>query len=165
LARPVTVASWIRIVPTRDALVVRIRTTPDQTRKPASVTTKDGTPAFVTMTPCSSPIPVVQISPAAMASHQGQPGSSGRRSKVMMTPPTALTKATERSISAISRTKTTPIAMIAIGAVCRMRFVKLREVRNTSFFTPNVTKMITSATMIGSEPSSPARTPWSQSRT
>jgi hypothetical protein len=55
--------------------------------------------------------------------------------------------------------------MIAIGAVCSRRLVKLRDVRNTSFLSPNVTKMITSATMIGSEPSSPARTPCSQSRT
>ena len=33
----------------------------------------------------------------------------------MTTPPTALTKATERSISPISSTKTTPIAIVAIG--------------------------------------------------
>ena len=39
----------------------------------------------------------------------------------MITAQTPLTKPTERSISAIRRTKTTPIAIVAIPAVCRQQ--------------------------------------------
>ena len=55
----------------------------------------------------------------------------------MTTPPTALTKATERSISPIRSTNTTPIAIVAIAAICSRRFVKLRSVRNVSSRMPN----------------------------
>ena len=115
--------------PTSEAWVVRIRTTPDQMRRPARVTTKDGTPALVITSAWTKPIAVVTRRAARIASHQGHPGSSGRRSSVITTPPTALTKATERSISPIRSTKTTPMAIVAIAAICRRRFVKLRSVR------------------------------------
>ena len=51
----------------------------------------------------------------------------------MTTPPTALTNATERSISPISSTKTTPIAIVATAAIWRIRLVKFRGVRKLSF--------------------------------
>ena len=156
---PMTVSSWIRIDPTSEACVVRMRTTPDQMSSPASVTTKEGTPAFVITSACTKPIAVVMRRAAGTASHHGQPGSSGRRSIVMTTPPTALTKATERSISPMSSTKTTPIAIVAIAAVWRRRFVKLRSVRNVSSRSPKVTTMIPSPTIRGSDPSSPNFTP------
>ena len=54
-----TVSSWIRIVPADEAWVVRIRTTPDQMSRPASVTTNDGTPAFVITSAWTKPIAVV----------------------------------------------------------------------------------------------------------
>ena len=62
MAIPITVSSWIRIVPAVEYCVVRIRTTPDQIRKPARVTTNDGTPAFVITIACRNPIAVVQRS-------------------------------------------------------------------------------------------------------
>ena len=80
------------------------------------------------------------------------------------TPPTALTKATERSISPISSTNTTPMAIVATAAVCRSRFVKLRSVRNVSSRSPNVTTMMPRPTIRGSDPSSPYFTPCHHSR-
>ena len=91
LAKPITTSSSIRTVPTLETLVVRMRTTPDQMSSPASVTTNDGTPAFVITKLWAKPIAVVQRRPAPTAAHHGQPGLSGRSSSVMTTPPTALT--------------------------------------------------------------------------
>src|SRR5919109_1029954 len=153
-AIPTTVSSWIRIVPAVEYCVVRIRTTPDQIRKPASVTTNDGTPAFVITSACSSPMVVVQSSATPIAAHHGQPGSSGRRRSVITTAPTALTNPTDRSISPISRTKTIPIAIVATAAIWRSRFVKFRSVRKLSSRSENVTTMATRPTMIGSDPGS-----------
>jgi hypothetical protein len=164
-AIPTTVSSWILIVPTDEVWVVRIRTTPDQISSPASVTTKEGTPAFVITRACTKPIAVVHRSAARMAAHQGQPGSSGRSRSVITTPPTALTKATDRSISPIRSTNTTPIAIVAIAVICSSRFVKLRSVRNVSSSRPKISTITPSPTMIGSEPSSPARIPCHQRRT
>ncbi len=73
-------------------------------------------------------MPVVMTSATPIAAHHGKFCSSGRRSRTMITAQTPLTKPTERSISAIRRTKTTPIAIVAIPAVCRSRFTKLRSV-------------------------------------
>ena len=138
-----------------EAWVVKIRTTPDQMRRPARVTTKDGTPAFVITSAWTNPIAVVTRRAARIASHQGHPGSSGRRSSVITTPPTALTNATDRSISPIKSTKTTPIAIVAIAAICSKRLVKLRSVRNVSSSRPKTMTMAASPTMIGSDPAHP----------
>ena len=74
MAIPTAVSSWIRIVPTDEAWVVRIRTTPDQISSPASVTTNEGTPAFVITSACTKPIAVVMASATIIAAHQGHPG-------------------------------------------------------------------------------------------
>ena len=73
-AIPMTVSSWIRIVPTYEAWVVRIRTTPDQMSSPASVTTNDGTPAFVITSAWRKPIVVVH---AERGHDRGPPGPPG----------------------------------------------------------------------------------------
>ena len=126
LAIPTTKSSWIRIVPMLVAAVVRIRTTPDQMSSPASVTTNEGTPALVMTIPWAQPIIVVMRSATPIAAHAGHPGLSGRRRSAMTTPPTALTKATDRSISAMRSTKTTPMAIVAKTTICSRRLVKLR---------------------------------------
>jgi hypothetical protein len=82
----------------------------------------------------------------------------------MTTPPTALTNATERSISPIRSTNTTPMAIVAIADIWSRRFVKFRSVRNVSSRMPKTTAMTTSPTMMGSDPSSPARIPCHQRR-
>jgi hypothetical protein len=92
------------------------------------VTTNEGTRAFVMISPWSSPIAEVAASATAIAAHQGQFVSAGRSRRVMITAPTPLTKPTERSISAIRSTKTTPIAIVAMPAVCRSRLTKFRSV-------------------------------------
>ena len=96
---------------------------------------KLGIPSLVMINACNSPIAVVTATAPRMHAHHGQPGSSGRWSKVIVTPPTAATKATDRSIdttspSAINKMNTMPIASAAIGAICSKRLVKLRAVRN-----------------------------------
>ena len=75
------------------------------------MTTKDGTRAFVMISPCRRPIAVVVPSASAIAAHHGQCDASGRSISDITTAPTPLTNATDRSISAISSTKTTPIAI------------------------------------------------------
>ena len=52
-----------------------------------------------------------------------------------------------------------PMATVATAAICRSRFVKFRSVRKFSSRIPKATKMTARPTMIGSEPSSPPRTP------
>jgi hypothetical protein len=158
LAMPTTVGSWILTVPAVEYLVMRMRTTPDQVSRPASVTTNDGTPAFVMTSAWRSPMSVVTASAKAMASHQGHPGASGRSRRVMATPPTALTKATDKSISPIRRTNTMPMAIVATGAIWSSRFVKLRSTKNVLSRVPKTIAMTTRPTTIGSDPRSPART-------
>ncbi len=95
----------------------------------ARETTKDGTPAFVTISPITSPMAVVIVSATKTAMGQDHPGSSGLSSSVMTTPPTAELNAIARSISASSSTNTTPMAMVANGAICSRRFVKFRPLK------------------------------------
>ena len=76
----------------------------------------------------------------------------------MMTPPTALTYATDRSISAMSSTKTTPIAIVVMPDICRRRLMKLRSPKKTGFWIPKIRAMTMRPTMMGSEPRSPALT-------
>ena len=58
----------------------------------------------------------------------------------------------------MSRTNTTPMAMVAMPAICRSRLVKFRGEMNTSSARPKMVTMRKRPTMIGSEPSSPDRT-------
>ena len=56
---------------------MRMRTTPDQMSSPASVTTNDGTPAFVITSAWTKPIAVVHASAATIAGPPGPPGVLG----------------------------------------------------------------------------------------
>ena len=58
----------------------------------------------------------------------------------------------------MSSTNTTPMAIVAMPAICRSRLVKFRGEMNTSSAKPKTITMRTRPTMIGSEPSSPDRT-------
>ncbi len=57
------------------------------------------------------------------------------------------------------------MAIVANGAICSSRLVKLRSVKNVSSRVPKTMAMMNSPTTIGSEPSSPARTFCHQRRT
>ena len=74
---PITVSFWMRIVPEVEYWIVRIRTTPDQISRPASVTTNDGTPAFVITIACRNPMVVVMARAMPIAAHAGQFEASG----------------------------------------------------------------------------------------
>ena len=154
---PMTVSFWMRIVPDVEYWVVMMRTTPDQISRPASVTTKEGTPAFVITIACRNPMIVVTASATPIAAHAGQFEASGRSRRVIRTPPTALTKATDRSISPIRSTKTIPIAIVATAAICSSRFVKFRGVKKVSSSSPNTTAITIRPMTIGIDPSSPPR--------
>jgi hypothetical protein len=154
---PITVSFWMRIVPEVANWIVMMRTTPDQISRPASVTTKEGTPAFVITIACRNPMIVVTASATPIAAHAGQFEASGRRRRVIRTPPTALTNATERSISPIRRTNTIPIAIVATAAICSRRFVKFLGVKNVSSSSPNTRAITISPITIGIDPSSPPR--------
>ena len=154
---PMTVSFWMRIVPDVENWVVMMRTTPDQISRPASVTTKEGTPNFVITIACRNPMIVVTASATPIAAHAGQFEASGRSRRVIRTPPTALTKATDRSISPIRSTNTIPIAIVATAAICRSRFVKFRGVKKVSSSIPNTTAITTRPITMGIDPSSPPR--------
>ena len=155
---PLIALSWMRIVPAVVKDVVRISTTPLSASKNANVTTKDGTPALVMISDMIRPTKVVTSKPTPSASGHGHPGSPGRSSRVITTAPTALLYATLRSISAISNTKTIPMAMVAQPAIWSSRFVKFRDVKKVSFSVPKTAAMMMRPMMMGSDPRSPART-------
>ena len=98
------VLSWITITP---GVIVRW-ITPCQISKPASVTTNDGTPIRATIEPWKAPISVAARIARKMQTQPGQMAPVGSCVSATTTPATPLTKLTERSISPISRTKTTP---------------------------------------------------------
>ena len=99
---------------------------------------------------------------AGMAPNSLEP--SGSMSSAVSTPPTPLTKPTDRSISPSSRTKTMPMPMTAKAAIWTMRLTKFPAVRKRSFWDWKTIAMMIRPTMIGSEPSSPERTPAHQRR-
>jgi hypothetical protein len=50
-----------------------LRSTPCQKRRPASVTTKEGNPSSVMISPWTRPMPAVARRAAVIADHHGQP--------------------------------------------------------------------------------------------
>ena len=96
--------SWITITPPG----IERRITPCQISKPASVTTKDGTPTSATIDPWKAPISDAASSARKTQRYQGKLTPVGSCVSATTTPATPLTKLTERSISPIRRTKTTP---------------------------------------------------------
>ena len=106
--------------------------------------------------PCTSPTTVTAANAAGIVKNQGHPRS--RKIRVMTTPPTALTKPIERSISPSSRTKTTPMAMVAIPAIWTIRLTKLTGVRKFWLRLWKMSAINSRPTMIGSDPMSPPRT-------
>ena len=105
------------------------RITPCQMSKPARVTTNDGTPTFATKVPCAAPITATTASAARMQAQPGQFCPSGSCSSAAVSAAMPLKNPIERSISAISRTKTTPNAIIVTPAICRMTFTKFDAVK------------------------------------
>jgi hypothetical protein len=97
------VLSWITITPGSVGWI-----TPCQIRSPASVTTNDGTPISATNEPWKAPIAVVQE--RDQDAEPAREVGAGRELRAARRPRrrSPLTNAIERSISPISRTKTTP---------------------------------------------------------
>ena len=89
LAKPMKKLFWMMTVPLSP---MSSSTAPFHASRPASVTTKEGTPSFVMITPCSRPMPT----PAARASTSAGPAAntlwlSGKVSNATVTPATPLT--------------------------------------------------------------------------
>ncbi len=93
------------------------------------MTTNEGTRNRLMIVPWISPIRRPTTSAPAMATYHGSPCSTD--SRAMTTAATPLTNPTDRSISPRSRTKTMPMAMTVICAICRSRLTKLRGLRKT----------------------------------
>ena len=162
LAKPMKKLFWMMTVPLSP---MSSRTAPFHASRPANVTTKEGTPSFVMITPCSRPMPMPAAS--ATTSAAGQPNTlwlSGKVSRATSTPATPLTKPTDRSISPSSSTNTIPMPMVAKAAAWTMRLTKLPAVRKFEFWVWKTIAMMISPTTIGSEPSSPDLTPTHQPR-
>ena len=161
LAMPIT-KSFCRITVPR--LPISSSTTPFQASRPASVTTNDGTPTFVMISPWNVPIARPAPSTITNTMNVGSSLPSGVSRIAVSTPPTPDTKPIERSISPSSSANVTPIAITAYGAVCSSRLTKLPAVRKRSFWVWKTMQMISRPTTIGSEPSSPDLTSVHQRR-
>ena len=133
-------------------------TTPFQASRPASVTTNDGTPTLVMISPWNVPIPRPVPRTITITTHVGGTLPSGVSRIAVSTPPTPETKPIERSISPSSSANVTPMAMTAYGAVCTIRLTKFPAVRKRSFWVWKMIAMTIRPTTIGSEPSSPPLT-------
>ena len=135
------------------------RITPCQIRKPASVTTNDGTPTYATIDPCTPPIAAQTATAITIArmpfSWCPLPGSW---SSATTSAPMPARYPIDRSISPSSRTKTTPKASIAVPAIWLIRFVKLTAVKKFVAVSPKRTTTRISPTMIGAEPRLPVLT-------
>ena len=88
-------------------------TTPFHANRPASVTTNDGTPTFVMISPWNVPIPRPAPSTIKMTTHVGGTLPSGVSRIAVSTPPTPDTKPIERSISPSRSANVTPMAITA----------------------------------------------------
>ena len=88
LASPITSLSWITIVP---LLPITWSTTPFQARRPAKVTTNDGTPIRDTKNPWNKPIATPVLIAAVSASQVGHWPLPGSSSTAATTPPMPLT--------------------------------------------------------------------------
>ena len=107
---PITV-SFCRITVPR--LPISSRTTPFQASRPASVTTNDGTPTLVMISPWKVPIARPAPSTITNTMNVGSSLPSGVSRIAVSTPPTPETKPIERSISPSRSANVTPIAMTA----------------------------------------------------
>ena len=161
MAIPIT-KSFCRITVPRAP--ISSSTTPFHASRPASVTTNDGTPILVMISPCR--VPMARPAPNTIANTiaVGSSFPSGVSRIAVSTPPTPDTKPIERSISPSRSTNVTPMAITAYGAVWRSRLTKLPAVRKRSFWLWKTIAMMIRPTKIGSDPSSPALTSVHQRR-
>ena len=88
-------------------------TTPFHASRPASVTTNDGTPTFVMISPWNVPIPRPTRITIRSTTEVGGTLPSGVSRIAVSTPPTPETKPIERSISPSSSANVTPMAITA----------------------------------------------------
>ena len=126
---------------------------PCQASRPASVTTNEGTPKRVTMRPLKAPIASPTPSPAKIPISGAQPCST--LSTAMTPAARPLTAPTERSISPSKRTSTTPIEIVAVAAICRVRLERLTALRKRSLAIWKIVQM----TAIPSSTRTDARSP------
>ncbi|MGH3735167.1 MAG: hypothetical protein ACRDT6_06040 [Micromonosporaceae bacterium] len=92
---------------------------PIQPISPASVTTNDGTPILVTITPCSTPIRAHASTTAAIPTTSATPMRTV--SAASIAPARPETEPTDRSISPSSSTSTTPTEIAPVAAIWSVR--------------------------------------------
>ena len=129
---------------------------PCQPRRPARVTTNEGTRKRVIQTPWRSPMPAPARTPTPTARAPGRPALT--LSTAMTAAQSPLTAPTDRSISPSSRTSTTPTEIVPMAAIWRTRLVRLRGVRKLPFSDWKTMAIRISAATTGSEPISPWET-------
>jgi hypothetical protein len=154
LARPITTSFWRITVP---LLPISSSTTPFHASRPASVTTNDGTPTFVMISPCS--VPIAQAGHERDREHEAVGSSlpSGVSRIAVSTPPTPETKPIDRSISPEQQRERDAHRDHDDRADCTIRLTKLPAVRKRSFWVWKMIAITIRPTMMGSEPSSPWR--------
>ena len=126
--------------------------TPWNARRPASVTTNDGSPRRVMMVPMNAPISAQTSSAAMHATHHDQLPCSLVTSSAAMIPPTPPTKPADRSISPSRSTNTSAMARSMYTAPCTSRFTMLPAVRKFEFRLWKMIEMRNRPSTTGSTP-------------
>src|SRR5579863_7757013 len=133
---------------------------PENSRKPARVTTKDGILSSAVSAPCRAPNTPQAASAAIMAAHHGQPAPGCWTSLKAITPPMSATAPTERSISAMSRTRVSAMASTMYTVLSPKMYTRLlgRRKACSGVMIWKTTATTTMAMSTGRTPLSPPRT-------
>src|SRR5579862_7772776 len=135
-------------------------TIPEKSRNPPRVTMKDGILNRAVSVPCRAPNTPQAASAAMMAAHHGQPCPGFWTSLKAITPPISATAPTERSISAMSRTRVSAMARIMYTVLSPKMYTRLlgRRKACSGVMIWNTTATTTMAKITGRTPLSPPRT-------
>src|SRR5579859_2357796 len=133
---------------------------PENSRNPPRVTIKDGILSRALSVPWRAPNTPQAASAARMAAHHGQPAPGCWTSLNAITPPISATAPTERSISAMSRTKVSAIASTMYTVLSPKIYTRLLGRRKlcSGVMIWKTTATTTMARSTGRTPLSPPRT-------
>src|ERR1700729_3953216 len=138
--------------------------TPSRISSPPRVTMNDGIFSRATNHPWMAPNPEQASNATMIAAHHGQSAPLGCTSLATTTLLSAMTKPTERSISARSRAKISAIASTMYTVLCSKRLTRFCDDRNFEFAIWKLTATTTMARTTGRTPLSPLRTRSHQAR-
>src|SRR5215472_16720934 len=138
--------------------------TPSRINSPPRVTMNDGIFSRATSHPWMAPNAAQASNATMIAAHHGQPAPLGCTSSATTTLLSAMTRPTERSISARSRAKISAMASTMYTVLCSKRLTRFCDDRNFEFAIWKLTATTTMARTTGRTPLLPPRTRSHQAR-